>query len=429
MIGPTLALLGFSIALAWAVFAHGGVYIGGWAAALGIVGFTFIFSPKRTLAGGWAIWGLGVYSALQLVPLKLRVLQVLSPARAQLEVFLGHLLPSITAAPLTVNPPLGMAGAFSLVGYILIFFGLRELSGRFQERPWIPVLPLIVLGALEAAIGISGIADNGLGAEDISGTYTNRDHFSGMLEMIFPLAVMAGWAMLRANLKAAMLVCVLWGLGILMFAGILASVSRMGFLAGLASFVAVCALSLGPRVSSRKGRLIVAALMVSAALILLVVLPTVALMERFSYMSDAKGLSEDTRVYLAKGTVSLISEFPWFGIGGGGFESTFLKYQRESHMFRMEMAHNDYLQYLAELGMVGFALLVATGLSVLIPLGRGIVRESDDGRRLLLVGCAGSLVAIGVHSLADFNLHIQANAMILAWIAGIASGNSKLLRG
>jgi O-antigen ligase len=322
-----------------------------------------------------------------------------------------------------------MAGVFSLLGYILVFFGLRELGQRFQDRPWIPVLPLIVLGALESAIGMTGLSDNGLGGPDqISGTYTNRDHFSGMLEMIFPLAVMCGWAMLRANLKAAIWVCLMWGMGVLIFAGILASQSKMGFLAGVASFLVICALSLGPQVSSRKWRLTLAGLMVSAALLLLVFLPTAELMERFGDMSGPKGLSGDTRVYLAKGTISLIGEFPWFGIGGGAFESTFMKYQRESHMFRMQMAHNDYLQYLAELGIFGFAVVVAAGVSVLIPLARGIVRESDERRRLLSVGCAGSLVAIGLHSLADFNLHIQANAMILGWIIGVASGNTASYR-
>jgi hypothetical protein len=38
------------------------------------------------------------------------------------------------------------------------------------------------------------------------------------------------------------------------------------------------------------------------------------------------------------------------------------------------------------------------------------------------VACAGSLAAILLHSLADFNLYIPANAMLLAWIAGLTVG-------
>jgi hypothetical protein len=372
------------------------------------------------------------YCAFQLISLPLNLIRSFSPARAQLTEALKPILPEIGKVPLAVNPPMGVLWEFSLLGYLAIFFWVRELGWRFQSRPWVPVLPLIILGALEAVIGITGLSDNGLSA-DISGTYTNRDHFSGMLEMIFPLAVMCGWAILRTDrkegglpLRPAVLVCVVWGMGILVFAGILASLSRMGFLAALASLFTVCALSVGPRIQSRKWRLSLVGSLVAATLILLVFLPPVELMERFADLSESKTLTGDTRIHLSRETLSLIGEFHWFGTGVGGYESTFLKYQRVSNFFRVQMAHDDYLQYLAELGGVGFALLVLAGLSVLIPMAKGIFRGSDENRRLLLVGCAGSFAAIGLHSLVDFNLHIPANTMILAWIAGIASINSEV---
>ena len=46
----------------------------------------------------------------------------------------------------------------------------------------------------------------------------------------------------------------------------------------------------------------------------------------------------------------------------------------------------------------------------------------DPGARYFAVACAGALAAILVHSLADFNLYIPANAMLLAWIAGMTAG-------
>ena len=54
------------------------------------------------------------------------------------------------------------------------------------------------------------------------------------------------------------------------------------------------------------------------------------------------------------------------------------------------------------------------------------MRELDEGWSLLLVGCAGSPVATGIHTLADLNLHIQANSMILAWITRIASAVARI---
>jgi hypothetical protein len=42
--------------------------------------------------------------------------------------------------------------------------------------------------------------------------------------------------------------------------------------------------------------------------------------------------------------------------------------------------------------------------------------------RCVALACVGSLVAILIHSLVDFNLYTPANAMALAWISGIVTG-------
>jgi hypothetical protein len=47
------------------------------------------------------------------------------------------------------------------------------------------------------------------------------------------------------------------------------------------------------------------------------------------------------------------------------------------------------------------------------------VKSTDPEARYFAVACVGALSAIALHSLADFNLYIPANAMLLAWIAGV----------
>src|ERR1019366_343 len=88
-----------------------------------------------------------------------------------------------------------------------------------------------------------------------------------------------------------------------------------------------------------------------------------------------------------------------------------------------DFAHNDYLQLLAELGLVGFAIGAALAFSVLRMALRRAVKSSDPEARYFAVACVGALSAIALHSLADFNLYIPANAMLLAWIAGMAVGS------
>jgi O-antigen ligase len=369
------------------------------------------------------------YCAFQLLPLPLGLLQVLSPARAQLVAALAPVLPGITKAPISVNTPVALLWFFSLLCYIATFFLARELGWRFAERRWVPIVPLILMASIESAIGLLQVWQSKRNAE-ATGTYTNRDHFSGALEMILPLAMVYGWAIflrsrqsVEQSIWPVVRVCAVWTSAALLLAAIVYSQSRIGFFVAACSLCFTGALSFGPRLPSENLRMISVTFAALACLALFVFLPPDQLLARMAEMSASGKISTDTRVYFWKETLSLIGEFPWFGCGLGGFESTFLKYQGTAAAFRVEMAHNDYLQYLAELGYVGFSILLAAIVGVLIPIIRGIIRLADENRRLLLVAGTGSFVAIALHSVVDFNLYIPANAMILAWIAGVASIN------
>ena len=116
----------------------------------------------------------------------------------------------------------------------------------------------------------------------------------------------------------------------------------------------------------------------------------------------------------------MIKAYPVFGCGLGGYETAFSRFKISGVLVTDDFAHNDYLQLLAELGLVGFAIGAALAFSVVRMALRGAVKSSDPEARYFAVACVGALSAIAVHSLADFNLYIPANAMLLAWIAGMA---------
>ncbi len=94
----------------------------------------------------------------------------------------------------------------------------------------------------------------------------------------------------------------------------------------------------------------------------------------------------------------------------------------------MSNAHNDYLQALVELGIVGSALLGLVLFWILAEIFKGVFKLRDEASRYILIGCAGSFVAILLHSFVDFNMYVPANAMTLAWTAGIAAGTASLNR-
>jgi O-antigen ligase len=265
---------------------------------------------------------------------------------------------------------------------------------------------------------------------EATGTYTNRDHFSGLLEMVLPLAILYGLAILRqkrARFESpalpAIAACLVWAVSGLLLLGIIYSLSRMGFLDALFVLFFIGVLSVGPRVPSRKWRWYSFSAVGAIILFMFFFFPPSQLIARFAEISSAGQVSADARLSFWKSTIQLIKANLWFGTGFGGFESPFLKYQTSANGYRVEFAHNDYLQHLAELGVLGFAPTLALIGGVLAETFRGILKLGEDERRLLVIACAGSFLAIAIHSLVDFNLYIPGNAMTLAWIGGIASLN------
>jgi len=87
----------------------------------------------------------------------------------------------------------------------------------------------------------------------------------------------------------------------------------------------------------------------------------------------------------------------------------------------VDTVHNDYLQFLAELGVIGFAIAAFGVIIVLLSAADGAFRNADAASHYIAIASLAALVAILIHSFTDYNLYIPANAMLLAWIAGIVA--------
>ncbi|MBV9296577.1 MAG: O-antigen ligase family protein [Acidobacteriaceae bacterium] len=439
MIGPLVCLFLLSFALAWAAFCNGGIATADWSVSLAILGSAsagyWLFTSRRHRAPGlkrwvrWPVYALTGYLVFQLIPLPAGLLQILSPARAALLRSLGPVMPGMHEAPLSVAPPAALLGVFTLLGCIAGFLLVRELAWRFSSRPWIPLFPLVFIAALEASIGMYQVFA-AWPSGHATGTYANYDHFAGLLETVLPFPVLYGVAVLRRAKRApdsstwrAFAACGSWLIAALLLLAVIYSLSRTGFLVGVAVLFIIGALSIGPRTPSPGRRWVSLGVLGAMIVLLLIVLPPDQLIERFAMFSSTEKLSSDTRLFLWKETLSLISEFRWFGCGLGGFESAFLKYQAAAANSSVGFAHNDYLQYLAELGIIGFALLAALLSGILMQIFRGVLQLTYENRRLIVIGCAGAFAAVLLHSLVDFNMCIPANALTLAWIGGIGSMN------
>ena len=256
----------------------------------------------------------------------------------------------------------------------------------------------MALALLEAALGLAQYFSNQPGGV-AHGTYVNRNHFAGFLEMGLALAFGLGIERRRTHRTPRGAAAIVAGTVIL--AGIVHSLSRMGFTAALAGLAAGMAAMMG------KKALVCGA---AAALALFVYLPPDRLIARFAELASSEEITADQRVQIWRETLALTSSYRVFGCGMGGYKSAFLKHKRVAPMNTVDYAHNDHLQIPAELGWAGWGLCLAAGM--------GVFRKAGAKPATL-----AALAAIGLHSLVDFNLYIPANAMTVAWVAGMAASD------
>jgi hypothetical protein len=113
---------------------------------------------------------------------------------------------------------------------------------------------------------------------------------------------------------------------------------------------------------------------------------------------------------------------PGLGHGFGAFATAFPRYKRSDGELRVEHAENDYLEILAEGGLLGLGLaLWLLGLASR-RIAIGLLRQEDRLLRGVGLGAAAGMVALLVHSAFDFNLHIPANATLFVLLGALALG-------
>lgn len=92
-------------------------------------------------------------------------------------------------------------------------------------------------------------------------------------------------------------------------------------------------------------------------------------------------MTADVRVRIWREMLPITADYRIFGSGLGTYASVFQKYRASAPEYLVAFAHNDYLQLLAELGVIGFALAAVTGLMIVIRL---FARSAPDPPRRIV---------------------------------------------
>lgn len=121
-------------------------------------------------------------------------------------------------------------------------------------------------------------------------------------------------------------------------------------------------------------------------------------------------------------TMEMIESEPILGVGFGGYAAAIPKFETSGGKYRLQQAHNDYLEILSNGGIVGFALFALFGVIVVHRTSKNL-RSDDRLRRASCFGAAIGFFGVLIHSFVDFGLHIPVNAFIFAVLVVIATAN------
>lgn len=329
--------------------------------------------------------------------------------------------------------------------YCLFFLGLTQMLNS-RKRIELTIFLILMTGCFEAIYGLmqtySGYNHiwwykKEVGLTDVTGTYINRNHFAGLMEMCLLLAaayaaglserkrktrdIKRSKSRLRARLSSFLSgeqrfnkrAFILFA-GAVMGIGLVFSASRGGLISAAGGMLCMGLLFFFRKGLRQKGFVI---------LFLFLIISTYALrigvehpVERFDHFGE----SFKTRARWAQNTLYLFGDYKLSGVGVGNFQYAYPKYQAgEDAKSFINYAHNDWAQFLAEGGIIGFCLLVA-GISYYLYRIMSLWKKRRDPFAICLgIAPLAAMTAIAIHSYSDFNLHIPANFLMLSAIVAI----------
>jgi O-antigen ligase len=258
-----------------------------------------------------------------------------------------------------------------------------------------------------------------------SGTYISRNHLGGFLEMLLPLGLAYA---LTSRLQPVAKVFLGYA-SLVILAGIAVTISRGAYASSLLAMLLFFSVMLLHRKYRLPSLVLLVVLLAAGAYFLPRSFPVRArlqpLLERTGRVED------DTRYLLWRAAIQVWNQNVWWGVGPAHYDYRFRQVRPAELQLRPGWAHNDYLNTLAEWGLVGVAVvasawvLLGLGVLKLWPFVHGtprdLGRETNSSKFAFVLGASAGLAAILVHSAVDFNMHIPANAILAISLMALLS--------
>lgn len=298
--------------------------------------------------------------------------------------------------------------------YAVIFFLLTQV---FCQRADLTKLAwfLILLGFSVSLFGIAQhfTSDSKIywvrelpHGGDLFGPYVNRNHFAGFVELVAPVGL--GLMVFRGLRRDVFPLATL--LMILPVSALILSGSRGGIIS-FAFELGVLALLVRSRRSREGPHMAAVGIVALAALALIAWIGAGKAIERFSTLPSTD-TSLARRGTMARAAAKILRDHPIFGAGLGTLVVVYPRYETFYDGRVVEHVHNDYVEGLAEAGVVGG--LCGLGFLILLykQARKSFKAEQGHFSRALHAGAIVALAGLLLHSFVDFNLHIPSNALL-----------------
>ncbi len=384
------------------------------------------------LAGSWIgrSWRSGIFElnldAIQLPLLGLLILglvQLLPLGDAGIQPGVLSVSPSNA---LSIDPFWTRIFLVRLVGYIIFFAAALtfiDTEGRYRRA----LAVILIFGGVLAFVGIlqkltSPDAIYGVrkhtGAIPF-GPYINSHHFASLMVLISGMAI----AHLLGNGISKQIKLLLAISAAVMAIAVPFTSSRGGVIAYIA-MLSVAALAWFYRGKEKERRSWVP-LFAGGVVLAVIVVGSLVYLGGETSMLRGFGIQNATddissgRFHFWSVAWQIFLTNPIVGTGFDSFAMAFSRFDTESGMFRVEQAHNDYLQMLSDGGIVAFFIAISFIVLLVRKALRRIREESDDLVRTTVIGGLAGCVGIFVHSIFDFPLRTAGNAYVFLLVIAV----------
>ncbi|WP_110931164.1 O-antigen ligase family protein [Paenibacillus bouchesdurhonensis] len=125
------------------------------------------------------------------------------------------------------------------------------------------------------------------------------------------------------------------------------------------------------------------------------------------------------RLTFYKDAMKVMMDYPVIGAGGGAWASLYEKYQNNPYLSRQ--AHSFVMQYLVEVGILGFVVFLAFILFIFYKYIKGYIRSSEEQRESYFMYFI-LVFSLLIHSMMDFNMsYVYIGIIVFLGLAGMAA--------